>query len=204
MRNSLYKNISKKIAIPLTLSVLLVGCSDSKSTDDSAVVATIEGTKITQSELTEALMNSYGAEVLDELIVNKLIELDAKKQGITVSEEDVSAELEELKASYGDTASYEEALAYNGTTEDEVMTNIKMYQLTKKLMDPRVEITDEEVATYFEENEESYVEEDKDVTFEDVKEDVYNTIYETRINEEYSKWLEEKYEEYKIVNKLTE
>lgn len=146
-----YKRSFRVIVLPIVLSALLVGCSNS-----SDYVAKVEGEKILQTELDEALLNQYGAEVLDTLITNKIVELEAKKQNINVSDEVIQAEYEEFVEAYGGVDSVNEVLEANGLTEDALKDNIRNYQLTKQVIAASIEITDEEVEEYFENNKDNY------------------------------------------------
>lgn len=155
---SMYKRILRTMALPVALTTMLVGCSDTSSSD---YVAKVDGEKILQTELDEALRDQYGATVLDTLITNKIVELEAKKQNITVSVEDIQAEYDELVESYGGEDSIKEVLEANGLTEEAVKENIRTYQLTKNVVAASIEITDEELEQYFEDNKENYGQEEQ-------------------------------------------
>ena len=144
------------MVLPIVLLILLVGCSNSND-----YVAKVEGEKILQTELDEALRNQYGAEVLDTLITNKIVELEAKKQNITVSDEVIQAEYEEFVEAYGGVDSVNEVLEENGLTADALKDNIRTYQLTKQVIAASIEITDEEVEQYFEHNKDNYGQEEQ-------------------------------------------
>ena len=144
------------MVLPIVLSILLVGCSNSND-----YVAKVDGEKILQTELDEALRNQYGAEVLDTLITNKIVELEAKKQNITVSDEVIQAEYEEFVEAYGGVDSVNEVLEENGLTADALKDNIRTYQLTKQVIAASIEITDEEVEQYFEHNKDNYGQEEQ-------------------------------------------
>ncbi|MGE7092765.1 peptidylprolyl isomerase [Lysinibacillus sp. NPDC048646] len=148
---TVYKRFLRMIALPCALIVMLVGCSES-----SDYVAKVEGELILQTELDEALRNQYGAEVLDTLINNKIVEMEAKKEGITVSDETIQTEYDELVESYGGEDAVQDVLEENGLTIDSVKDNIRMYQLTKDVIAASIEIADEEVAQYFTDNKDSY------------------------------------------------
>lgn len=139
--------------LPLSLTVLLVGCAEESETKS---VATVNGESITQEELKETLMDQYGAEALDTLVTNKVIELEAEKGKITVSEEELQKELDELIESYGGEETFQELLTSNSMSEEDVKEDIRTFSLTTKLMESVIDITDIEVATYFEENKETY------------------------------------------------
>lgn len=141
----------KIFAVPAALALLLTGCGES-----SDYVATVDGEKILQTELDEALRDQYGADMLDTLINNKIIELEAKKEDITVSDDAIQAEYDELVESYGGEDSLQETLDANGLTKESVKDNIRMYQLTKDVIAASIDITDEELTQYFEENKDDY------------------------------------------------
>jgi len=139
------------MAVPAALAMLLTGCGDSND-----YVATVDGEKILQTELDEALRSQYGAEMLNTLIDNKIIELEAKKEDITVSDDAIKAEYDELVESYGGEDVLQETLDANGLTKDSVQDNIRMYLLTKNVIANSIDISDEELKQYFEENKDDY------------------------------------------------
>jgi len=139
------------MAVPAALALLLTGCGDSND-----YVATVDGEKILQTELDEALRSQYGAEMLNTLIDNKIIELEAKKEDITVSDDAIKAEYDELLESYGGEDALQETLDANGLTKDSVQDNIRMYLLTKNVIANSIDISDEELKQYFEENKADY------------------------------------------------
>ncbi|MBG9454560.1 hypothetical protein ABE61_10965 [Lysinibacillus sphaericus] len=145
------KRFFQMMTLPAALLILLVGCGES-----SDYVAKVDGEKILQTELDDALREQYGTEVLDTLITNKIVELEAKKEGVSVSDDAIQEEYEELAESYGGEESLQEALKANGLTEQSVRDNIRMYQLTKDVIATSIDISDEEVAQYFEDNKDSY------------------------------------------------
>lgn len=155
---AMYKRILRTMALPVALTTMLVGCSDNSSSD---YVAKVDGEKILLTELDEALRDQYGAAVLDTLITNKIVELEAKKQNITVSDEDIQAEYDELVEAYGGEDSIKDVFEVNGLTEEAVKENIRTYQLTKNVIAASLDITDEEVEQYFEENKDIYGQEEQ-------------------------------------------
>ncbi|GAB0170182.1 peptidylprolyl isomerase [Lysinibacillus sp. CTST325] len=145
------KRFFQMMTLPAALLILLVGCGES-----SDYVAKVDGEKILQTELDDALREQYGTEVLETLITNKIVELEAKKVGVSVSEDSIQEEYKELADSYGGEESLQEALEANGLTEQSVKDNIRIYQLTKNVIAEDIDISDEEVAQYFENNKDSY------------------------------------------------
>ncbi|HWO76164.1 MAG TPA: peptidylprolyl isomerase [Bacillus sp. (in: firmicutes)] len=119
-------------------------------------VATVNGNEISEEELNDLLMNQYGASTLDSLINDKVIQLESEKQNVTVTDEEIDEELKIFIDSYGGEESFNTALESSGITLDMVTSDIKTYLLTKKLMASDIEITEEEMQTYFEENKDMF------------------------------------------------
>jgi foldase protein PrsA len=151
------KLLRKKLVI--TIVTALVGLAIIAGillSTKNSVVAKVGDASILENELQQTLLDQYGAEALDVLITNKLIELEADKQKITVSDEEVEEELATLAESYGGETALEEAVVANGSTMDDVRDDIINYIKTEKLIEPRIEITDEELQTYFDENKDTF------------------------------------------------
>lgn len=125
------------------------------STAKNETVATVDGNKITKEELYDELVASYGTDTLNTMITNKMIELEAKKQNVTVSDEDIQKELDVLIEQYGDEETLKGQLEASGSSMDDLKDDIVQYLQTRKLIEPSIKITDEEIKTYFEENKDS-------------------------------------------------
>lgn len=142
-----WKKIMKLSVAPLALSAMLVGCSN-----DDRTVATIDDIKITESELDSKLKSQYGSEVLDSIIANKIVELEAEKKKITVSDEEIAEEYKAYTESYGGEESMLEILKTYNMGKEDVEEDIRLYLLTVKILEDYVEVTEDEVKEYFEEN----------------------------------------------------
>ena len=152
MKQVKFKKMIKGMALPIVLSVMLVGCSN----NESEMIASVEGEEITEAELNESLTSQYGEEVLNTLIADKIIELEAEKLEMSVTDEEIAAEYEDYTAQYGGEEAFLEVISsYNMDVED-IKKDIKLYLLTLKVMEDYVGMTDEDVKTYFEENKATY------------------------------------------------
>lgn len=142
----------KKAILPIAVVGVLAGCGD----DDSKMVASVEGVEITEAELNEELKAQYGAEVLNTLITNKVIELEADKKELKVSKDDIQAEYDKYVSNYGGEEAFLQVIETYGMDVDAVKEDIESYLLTLKLMESEIEIADADVEAFFEENKEQY------------------------------------------------
>ncbi|MEY8735495.1 peptidylprolyl isomerase [Peribacillus frigoritolerans] len=119
-------------------------------------IASIDGEKINEDELYDALVAGYGEDTLDLLITNKLVELEAEKAGIKIKDEEIQKEIDVMVESYGDEKSLKEQLEASGSSMDALKKDIVVYLQTKKLVEPRITVTDDEISTYFEDNKDTF------------------------------------------------
>lgn len=124
-------------------------------------VATVDGEKITKDELYNALVQTSGEQALNALINEKLIALEIKNEKIKVSDEDVEAELASQIEEVGGEETFDALLKQNGLTTKQVKENIIQFLSVRQLIEPRVEVTEEAIKTYFEENKEKFDKEEQ-------------------------------------------
>lgn len=122
------------------------------------VVAKVGSETISKNELNERLVEQYGKSALDTLITNKMIEQESKKEKVTITDEEKAVELQALIDSYGGEEAFNLAIEENGMKQADIEKEVNQYITIKKLLEPRIKITDEEMKTYFDENKATYAE----------------------------------------------
>ncbi|WP_438313659.1 foldase protein PrsA [Sporosarcina sp. FA9] len=141
-----WKKSLLKAGILSSLLVVAVGCSNEES------IASVEGDKITKDELYEVLVQSQGEKALAALIDEKVIALEVKKKKVKISDKEIDKELETYIENAGSQEAFKATLEQNGITEAQLKENIVQYLSIRKLIEPRIDITDEEIKAYFDEN----------------------------------------------------
>jgi foldase protein PrsA len=116
------------------------------------VVATVNGEAITKEELTEILLDMYGLEALDTLIMDMMIRQEIEKNEIEVSEEELALEIEEYMASYGGKEAFHQLLDTNGITIEQFENDVKLHLAMDKLLESRITVTNEELGEFFDVN----------------------------------------------------
>lgn len=119
-------------------------------------VASVNGTDISKDELYNELVTLGGQATLENMITMELVDQAASDANVTVTEEDVNAELETLKTQYGGEEAFNMALAQSGMTLDALKKNMDLQVKMRKILEPQTEVTDEQISTYYEENKASF------------------------------------------------
>ncbi|WP_026558956.1 peptidylprolyl isomerase [Bacillus sp. J37] len=122
----------------------------------SDVVAKVGSESLTKDDLYTFFVEQNGEAALDTLITKKLINQEVEKEKITVSSKEIDAELQELVDSYGGEETFEQQLTASGLTQDDIKEDIEVNLKIEKLLEPQIEITEEEMQTYFDENKDSF------------------------------------------------
>lgn len=122
------------------------------------VVATVNGVDIKKDQLYDSMIELGGDSILDNLINEELLEQEAKKAGITVTDEDVNKEIEEVKKNFPSEEEFNAALQQSNMTLDDLKKQIPRQVQMRKLLEPKAKesVTDEQVKQYFDENKTTY------------------------------------------------
>ena len=146
---------NKKLVFVIGVLILAIGVFLSLALPKDKAIAKINGDSISKDELYDVMVEQYGAATVEQLIADKIVASEAKKQKITISDEELNKEVDKLKESYGGEEVFDQVLASNNTTVDVLKEDLKNYLTMRELIEPQIEITDEELKTYFDENKDS-------------------------------------------------
>lgn len=130
----------KKTVIGLTLaaSLCLAACGN---TEDEIVVSTASG-DITKAQFYEQIKELAGETLLEQVVLEKIL-----NDKYDVSDDEVQEQIDSYKEQYGD--QFDSVLASSGYTEESLKQSIRFQMLQQKATED-VEVTDEEINTYYE------------------------------------------------------
>lgn len=175
------------------LGIILIFATAFTKTETAA---SIDEEKITKEELNTKLTEMYGADMLDTLITNKVIEMEASKEKVKVTGNEIDEELTKLQESYGGEEAFASALEQKQVSMDRIRKDIEIYLLAEKMIQPSVDVTEEEMKTYFEENKDSFDQKEQvkashilvedEATAKKVKEELENGKDFAELAKEYS------------------
>lgn len=119
---------------------------------DSAV-AVVNGERIPRSAYDKLIATSgNGQQALNQLINQTLLAQDAARHHVTVSPDELDAELQKQKAGFASDSEYRQALAQAHLTEPELREQLKYQVLLNKLVLDKVTVSDSEIQQEYNQN----------------------------------------------------
>lgn len=207
----------------LSIAVLVLGACSKDSSKGNAekenkedLVATVDGKGISKQEYNkelESMKASYEQQgmpadqmdskmkkeleksVLDQLINAELLLQTAEKDGVSIKEKEVDAELEKIKTNFGDEKQFEEALKKNKMTEKELKSQLKKQMTVNNYLDSKVgkvEASEQEIqALYDQYKQQAEGQKQKPEELEKIKPQLEQQVLSQKENEKITKLVEE-------------
>ena len=151
------------------------------------VVALVNGTPISRLSVIQELEKQSGKAALESLITKQLIENEARKKNITVSNDEVSAEIKKIEdqlAKQG--GSLQAILSQQGMTEDRLREQIGLQKKIEKIIADKLAVSDADVDAYIQNNK---VTPAKDEKPEDMKNRIKEQLKQDKFSQEADAWV---------------
>lgn len=159
--NNMKRIIALIIAIVLIASTIISVTLYMNRDNSNTVVATVNGEKITKEDLYNFLVKTNGEQALNVLIIEKIVRLEAEKENIEVTKDDIQAEMDKMIEEFGGEEAFNNALTFYGVTRADMEYDIEMNLYLERLLEPVIEITEDEMKNYFEENKDSFAQKEE-------------------------------------------
>lgn len=116
------------------------------------IVATVDGQPLWRSAFEQRVVSQVGKKTLEDMISEQLILNEAKKRGVSVTENDVNAKIAEIEKTLPKGTSLSDALAGQGMTMSDLNRQVTLQLTLEKLVGNDFPISDKEISTYLEQN----------------------------------------------------
>ena len=156
-------------------------------TKDLFVAALVNGSPISRLAVIKELEKQGGKQALAAMIDKKLIEAELAKQNITISQDEIGAEIKKIEAqvaSQGGTL--QAALAAEGMTEERLREQISTQKRLEKLLADKILVTDADIETYIKD---SKIVPPADMKPEEFKTRITEQLKQEKLQAEAQKWI---------------
>lgn len=165
--------ISKIVILMITMTFLIVGCGNQNKTmalvnDEPILESDFEiamnqiktsyldqGIDLNSSDISQEDIAMIEHQVLNRLIDQKLINQEMQKQDISISREEIEAELSKLRLEFPDEQVFNAVLAENDLTMETLEEDIVNYLKTTKFLQQQtgeLSVTEEEIRQYYDQS----------------------------------------------------
>lgn len=137
----------KKILLKVLIVLLVVGVFYFGK--KYLFVASVNGRLVSRLSVIKDLERQGGQKVLDTIVLKTLINQEAKKRKMSISDKELEAELTKIEVNVTSQGTTLEALLLQqGMTKDDLASEIKLQLLVTKMVDNNISVTDKEVEDY--------------------------------------------------------
>jgi len=114
----------------------------------------VNGTEISMTELAKEAVAFHGPYVLQDMVAEVLLEQEAKRQGITVTDAEVAEKVKTFRAELGTFSepAFESYLRAQRATREWFEDKARSYVLMEKVLADRVNVSDSEVKAQYSQN----------------------------------------------------
>ena len=181
-----FSEIFNKKTTTIFLVVLLLGLL--YSFRGLFIAAMVNGKPITRLKIMTEAEKMQGTQVLDNLVMESLIEQKAREKGVQISAEAIEDQINQIRQDVTDQGQdFDQLLAFQGFTMDELRHQIRLQQIVETLVSADIEVTEEEIDQYIEDNQDFLPEEMEE---EELRELVVDQLSQQKLSENYQQWSE--------------
>lgn len=139
------------------------------------VAATVGSSPISRLAVIQKLEKSLGKSVLDSLVVEKLIQQEAKAKKIVVSGDEINEEIKKIEEQMTQQGfTLKDELSAQGMTMNDFKKQILLQKQVEKLLTDKIKVTDEEAAQYIKDNSIPMPKGQEATTTSQIKDDLQN------------------------------
>ena len=180
------KKFAKYLAVVAVVVAVLYGVYKYKGL---IVAATVNGMPVSRVEVISELEKQGGKSVLDVIITKKLLDAQAEKKGVMITQKELDEKYTEVADQFKQSGqTLEEYLAARGMTKQSFLMDQLRYEIMlNKLVAEKIKVEASEVDAYIEQNKEQF----KDQNMDEAKKQVEQMLKQQKMQTETQTYLEE-------------
>ncbi|MFA6004922.1 MAG: SurA N-terminal domain-containing protein [Patescibacteria group bacterium] len=152
------------------------------------VVALVNGQPVSRIALIQELERLGGKQALNSLVTKTLIEQEASKKGVKVTDVEINKAVTDLTASLKKQGQdLDKLLVAQGMTKATLIEQMRVQKVVEKLFDKQAVVSDKDVTDYLEKNKESLPEGQDPATLRD---SVKDQLKQQKLSEVFQTWVQ--------------
>lgn len=143
-----YKNNKKTFLVILIVGLLLLAYYKKSL----FIAATVNSTPITNFELLSRINQQFRTQMLDQMVNEKLISQEARKNGVTVTPAEIDQKITQLESNVGGAQMLDTLLQQQGQTRDSLKSQLAIQLSIEKLYAKDATVSAQEVEDFIAQN----------------------------------------------------
>jgi len=189
-----FTEVFNKKTVTILIVVAIIGLL--YSFRGAFLAATVNGKPITRYQIMREAEKAQGAQLLDNLVLEELIAQEAKAKGVQLTNEAIDARIEEIRQNVVDQGQdFDQLLAMQNLTIEDLREQIVLQMKLEELVSSDIEVTDEQIDDYIEQNKDFLPEE---MSEEEIREMVAEQLKQQEMSTRYQQWSEDSRSKAKI------
>lgn len=152
---------------------------------------------VTRFELWSRLEKSYGAQALDDMVNEKILDKAIMDSKIKVDPTKVEAQIKTLETQFESTGGLEEALKQRGLTRKDLEKQINTQLSVEEILADKITPSEDELKAQFDAGATTIY---KDKKFDEVKAGIVEELKQTKLRDEFLVWFGEVKKSVKVKN----
>lgn len=171
----------------LLLIIVLIGLLTYKL-GPKLVPAVVDNQLVTRFELWSRLEKSYGAQALDDMVNEKILDAAIAKSGVKVDQVKVDDQIKTLETQFEATGGLDEALKQRGLSRKDLESQIRTQLAVEILLADKITPSEADVKAQFEGGATTVY---KDKSFDDAKAGIAEELKQAKLRDEFLVWFAE-------------
>lgn len=180
------KPLSSK-AITLALIVVAIGLLTYKL-GPWLVPAVVDNRPVTRFELWSRLEKSYGAQALDDMVNEKILDAAIADANVKVDQTKLDDQIKNLETQFESTGGLDEALKQRGLSREDLTKQIKTQLAVEELLADKIVPTEDEVKAQFDSGASTVY---KDKKLEEVAPSITEELKQSKLRDAFLTWFAE-------------
>ena len=178
------KPMNNKV-ISLALVVVIIGLLTYKA-GPWLVPAIVGNTPVLRFEMWSRLEKSYGAQVLDDMVNEKILDGAIANANVKIDQAKVDEQLKTLESQFEATGGLDEALKQRGLSRSDLEKQVRTQLSVEVLLADKINPTDEEVKKQFDDGAATMY---KDKKFDEVKASITEEVKQAKLRDAFLAWF---------------
>lgn len=153
------------------------------------VAAVVNGQPISRLEIVSEAEKASGKQVLDSAVRTVLVEQEARKQNVTISDKELNDQIKDIEKNLSSQGqNIDQMLKLQGMTRQDLQKIVRLDLLVTKMVGDKIKISEQDVDKYIEENKEFLP---KNLKEADLRKEAREQLKKSQLPQKAQEWFAE-------------